>query len=129
MQARPTTPCMCRRATAHAQNHGYVSVTAQPSMYIATLNHDFIAPVDKNGHNRLLNGLTQSGREYSGTLATILIDREVGEILLALEVLARGIPQVGGELGALVRLARRAPEARFHDQALSNPLRCPLPSG
>lgn len=93
-------------------------------VYIATPNLDFIAPIDTNAYNRLLNALTQAGWEYSGTSATTLIDGGTPEVLWALEVLARGIPQVGGELGALslqvqsVGHPRPAPAAQFQNPGL-----------
>lgn len=102
-------------------------------MYMATVNLDFVSPIDNNASNRLLNALTQAGWDYTGTSAVMLVEGDLEEALLGLEVLAKGIPVVG-ELGALsvqiqrIGMARPAPADRFHRQALSTILGLPAPS-
>lgn len=104
------------------------------SMYVATINLDFIGQRSVNSYQRLVTALTQVGWQYSGTSATVLLDGDLSEVLMALEVLARGIPDCDGELGALsiqvqaLGYDRPAPAAENHRRALARILDLPAPS-
>lgn len=54
------------------------------SMYVATINLDLIGHRSVNSYLRLVNALTQVGWQYSGTSATVLLDGDLSEVLMAL---------------------------------------------
>jgi hypothetical protein len=105
--------------------------------YQASIHLDTMSGANRNAYTRLLNALDQAGWEYVETSAMALIDGSWPEVLEAFELLARGLPAVGGvsSLAVQVQLtpddhvARKPPGAANHSRARRNILGLPLPSG